>query len=134
MMISERRLANINVNLFGKIMKALFDTGALISIIRESILKGNSLIKESKNIRVASDAVVKSRGKLNIRIIIKEKTFETKVEVVKDLVKPLILGLDFLKKNNSFGYRKWNIPLVKEDVIASIEFRKGIGKSLRRRR
>ena len=107
--ISEECKPNSCVIFIGKTRwRALVDTGADCSVISDNMykrLKNRPEIKPvSQILQGAGDTPLKVRGITEIRFCLGKVEYTQKCYVVKEASRNMILGLDFLKKNNARIY------------------------------
>ena len=89
------------VNLNGKPVSALFDTGSAISLVDSKYL---DLIRTGQvrgpSIRLcgANGSPLLNKGTYEIKITVKNRTFVQPVHFIENLQVPCILGMDFMKR------------------------------------
>ena len=102
--LNNSRSAVIPVEIANQKCRALVDTGATRSCIREDYFKlipGAELIPMRRNVRIRSATGVdlKTLGRAKCPHKIGASTYTTEFLVCRNLRRPAILGLDFLRKN-----------------------------------
>ena len=102
--LQPRNTINVHVGL--RKTKALLDTGAQISLVsfnffqNSEFSKNQLLVPDYDVVRGVSGKHLPIVGKIQLPIDIENKVFWTSVHIVKGLNQSLILGLDFMEKQN----------------------------------
>uniref|UniRef100_A0A0K0EG18 Reverse transcriptase n=1 Tax=Strongyloides stercoralis TaxID=6248 RepID=A0A0K0EG18_STRER len=106
----------IGIGIDGGNYTALLDTGANIDIIRESVaLRHNCEIKPNNNvIRQVFGSETKTLGSVNVKIMLKKKTYVLKLMCVKEIYIDNIY--DIILDANSIAKLNMNINLSKKEV------------------
>ena len=102
--LQPRNTINVHVGL--RKTRALLDTGAQISLVsfnffqNSEFSKNQLLVPDYDVVRGVSGKHLPIVGKIQLPIDIENKVFWTSVHIVKGLNQSLILGLDFMEKQN----------------------------------
>ena len=96
----------IKIRLADRFVDALVDTGAAITVLNASVLSGNNFspsVEESptENIVTVSGEKLPILGMVRLPIEIGNKSYDTELQVVENFSYDLVLGKDFLCKNNA---------------------------------
>jgi hypothetical protein len=93
---------NIFVRLNESAVAALIDTGATVSCLDESYVDPNVITSSSfVKLKGANNASLLVLGTASVHFKWNEKLFQQKFYVIRHLLVPMILGMDFLVQNNA---------------------------------
>ena len=114
-------LMKIDVQINGKEVKGLIDSGATISLIKSSLVKDlkiNNIDNESKYITSLGNNRISVSGLIDITVNIFGIEMMAEFLIVNDenIGNDLILGMNFLKKNKfAINMNKGRITITKQD-------------------
>ncbi len=90
------------INIDKQKFRALLDTGATVSIISDQSVKNkqNKIIPSSVNLKTVSGQHLKVLGQIFLKVKLGTTSVSHWFHVVKGITNSLILGFDFISKNN----------------------------------
>ena len=119
----------------GRILKALLDTGASISLIREACLEGLEFetltVEEGLRIYQASNDELVILGKAHFRAVIMERCLDQHFYIVKELNEECIIGIDAIQEHGIVidGRRQFisfNDDHLENQLVSPVKLKRGL--------